>query len=248
MFPSEIFMEYISMRKPLIILTARSHPMYGDSRGLTDVDAYFEYVLAGGGLPVMAAAFTRENAVQYAEEADGLLITGGEDVDPARYGAVNTHSELCDRDIEESDFLLYEAFKEAHKPILGICRGIQVIAAAEGLPLIQDIPSCGCYHSHYQSRMNPPVGMGKTAHTCTFVPGTLMYSIFGGTGDVNSYHHQGFTGAPKGFVISAISDDGLTEAIEKDRITAVQWHPERLPDDHRHCSIIRAFIGQCLLG
>ena len=80
------------------------------------------------------------------------------------------------------------------------------------------------------------------------MPGTQLYAVFGETGEVNTFHHQGFTGVPEGFVISAVSDDGLTEGIEKDCITAVQWHPERLLHDPRHRRIIEDFISRCLLG
>ena len=234
------------MKKPVILLTARGH-VHVYSRVLADNDSYFDYVRAGGGMPLLGMAASREEAEMLAETADGLLITGGDDVDPARYGEPNTHSELVDEDLEESDFMLYEAFRKAGKPILGICRGFQVIAAAEGMKLIQDIPSVGLYHEHNQRRFDSPLSSSETAHTCTFVPGTRLHSIFGDTYPVNTFHHQGFTGVPDGFVLSAVSDDGISEGIEKDCVTAVQWHPERLVSDPKHRRIVEEFVKQCSL-
>ena len=234
------------MNKPVILLTARGH-VHFYSRVLADNDSYFDYIRAGGGMPVLGTAVSREEAEMLADTMDGLLITGGDDVDPARYGEENTHSELVDADLEESDFLLYEAFKKAGRPILGICRGFQVIAAAEGMKLIKDIPSVGLYHEHNQRRMDPPLGSSETSHTCTFTPGTRLFEIFGAAYPVNSFHHQGFTGVPDGFTLSAVSDDGISEGIEKDCITAVQWHPERLLADDRHRRIVEEFVKQCSL-
>ena len=234
------------MKKPLILLTARSH-VYFNSRVFSDNDSYFAYVQAGGGLPLLGAAFTEEEADLYTEAMDGLLITGGDDIDPSRYNEPNTHSELMDADLEESDFLLYEAFKKAGKPILGICRGFQVIAVAEGSKLIQDIPSLGIYHEHNQRKMEPALPSNETAHMASFIPGTQLHSFFGDAYPVNTFHHQGITEAPEGFTLSARSDDGLAEGIEKDCILAVQWHPERLLHDAKHRAIVEAFVRKCSL-
>jgi putative glutamine amidotransferase len=81
----------------------------------------------------------------------------------------------------------------------------------------------------------------------SFVPDTQLHSFFGDAYPVNTFHHQGITEAPEGFTLSARSDDGLAEGIEKDCILAVQWHPERLLHDAKHRAIVEAFVRKCSL-
>ena len=233
------------MKDILICMTTRATE-FRTTRIFYDNESYFAYVRKGGGVPLVAYAYDEESAALYAERCDGLIVTGGEDSDPALYGEENLFSGVIDTDVEKSDLLLYRAFLKAGKPILGICRGIQLINIAEGGSLIQDIPAQteDC-HEHYQNRMDPPVPVGQTAHDCRFVKGTLMYEIFGETYPVNTYHHQAIKRPAEGFVISAYSDDGLIEAMEKENVTAVQWHPERLSHDEKHMELMRCFLREC---
>lgn len=230
--------------KPMIAMTSRSKyadPSNKMSRYYYDNESYFKYIEAGGGFPVMLSTVSEEDAKIAAETFDGLLLTGGEDVDPARYGEENTASDIIDADIEISDFLLYKAFKEAGKPILGICRGVQVIAAAEGMGLIQDIPSA----FHTQHRQNGLVANNLPFHDARFIEGTRLHAIFGDVYGVNSFHHQALKGCPEGFSLSCFAEEGFPEAIEKEHVTAVQWHPERMLDDPKHKQIVIDFINDC---
>lgn len=229
--------------KPMIAFSTRSNEIF-NTRVFYDNESYFNYIEAAGGIPAVVFAPTLEDARQIANTMDGLLVTGGEDSNPKRYNEENTFSEPIAEDIEQSDLNLYQAFKEAGKPILGICRGIQLIAIAEGASLIQDVKHEG-HPEHSQRNANPPVPNNQFFHKDTFLEGSELYDIFGSEYPVNSFHHQALRNIPEGFVCSAMSEDGLIEGIEKDAIVGVQWHPERLIKDEKHFEIAKRFIHAC---
>ena len=232
------------MKEPFIALTARNQSQDKTNPNFGDNQSYFRYVSYGGGFPVLLPAVTEEEAEESAQLFDGLIITGGEDVNPKYYGEKNICSYLTDHDIDEADRRLYHAFVKAGKPVLGICRGIQVIAVAEGADLIQDIPT-EFHTQHAQNKMDPPIPNGKFCHKDKFIKGTRLYDIFGDSYGVNSFHHQAVRHVPDGFTLAAISEDGIIEGIEKEHVTAVQWHPERLMNDPKHLQIIERFIAEC---
>lgn len=232
------------MRKPLIVISARDTKL--SAHGLTfygNIDDYYQYIKQAGGIPVTLFAYDEDDAEAAAQMADGLLLSGGDDVDPALYGAENTGSLPGNAKIDRSDILLYRAFVKAGKPVLGICRGLQVIAAAEKTELIQDIPSYGSYLNHSQWTFDPPVALNAKSHECIFARGSLLHSIFSDRYAVNSFHHQALKSVPAGYKETARSTDGLIEAIEAENVIAVQWHPERLRDDPKHAAIASAFIA-----
>ncbi len=233
------------MTKPLICLSARES-FINQTRIFYDNESYFEYVRAGGGIPVMAGCLSDEDAERIAAQCDGLIVTGGEDCDPAYYGEENTYSAVIAHDIEEADLRLYRAFAKAGKPVLGICRGIQLINIAEGGTLIQDIPK-ETEHTmnHNQRNMDPPLPVGTTAHKVKFEAGSVLHSIFSDEYEVNTYHHQAIKDTAPGFTVTALSTDGIIEGIEKENVTAVQWHPERLLHYPGHKGLIEWFVSQC---
>ncbi len=235
------------MKKPMILLTARATEEFRNTRIYYDNESYFEYIKAGGGIPVLAGTVTPEDAQMLAERFDGLLVTGGEDVIPETYGEENRSSYPIDADLEESDILLYRAFVNAGKPVLGICRGMQLIAAAEGGTLIQDLREEG-FPEHNQRNAGPAVPHDCFFHNVSFESGTCLHSIFGDSYGVNSFHHQAVRTLPEGFKAAGTSEEGILEAMEKDRVTCVQWHPERLLDDPCHKALICQFVKQCSAG
>ena len=105
------------MKRPLIAISARNQTANPDNPIRSDNSSYFEYVSAGGGLPCIVFVTDEAEADQIADTFDGLLLSGGEDCDPALYGEENTKSEVIDSDIEHSDILLYKAFQKAGKPV-----------------------------------------------------------------------------------------------------------------------------------
>ena len=183
-----------------------------------------------------------EQAVQDALTCDGLLLPGGGDMDPKFYGQERIPA--CGepnllRDAAEP--LLLRAFLAADKPVLGICRGIQVINAVLGGDLYQDIKP----FEHL-----PHNGHWAKVHTVTVRRGTLLSRILGqDTVLVNSQHHQAVDRVAPGFILAALSEDGIVEAIEKPDAgfcLGVQWHPEWLSDaDPAMQSLFDAFVNAC---
>lgn len=183
-----------------------------------------------------------EQAVQDALTCDGLLLPGGGDMDPKFYGQERIPA--CGepnllRDAAEP--LLLRAFLAADKPVLGICRGIQVMNAVLGGDLYQDIkPFEHLPHNCHWAKV----------HTVTIRRGTLLSHILGqDTVLVNSQHHQAVDRVAPGFTLAALSEDGIVEAIEKPDARfclGVQWHPEWLSDaDPAMQSLFDAFVNAC---
>lgn len=183
-----------------------------------------------------------EQAVQDALTCDGLLLPGGGDMDPKFYGQERIPA--CGepnllRDAAEP--LLLRAFLAADKPVLGICRGIQVMNAVLGGDLYQDIKP----FEHL-----PHNGHWAKVHTVTVRRGTLLSRILGqDTVLVNSQHHQAVDRVAPGFTLAALSEDGIVEAIEKPDAgfcLGVQWHPEWLSDaDPAMQGLFDAFVNAC---
>ena len=183
-----------------------------------------------------------EQAVQDALTCDGLLLPGGGDMDPKFYGQERIPA--CGepnllRDAAEP--LLLRAFLAADKPVLGICRGIQVMNAVLGGDLYQDIkPLEHLPHNDHWAKV----------HTVTVRRGTLLSRILGqDTVLVNSQHHQAVDRVAPGFTLAALSEDGIVEAIEKPDARfclGVQWHPEWLSDaDPAMQGLFDAFVNAC---
>lgn len=183
-----------------------------------------------------------EQAVQDALTCDGLLLPGGGDMDPKFYGQERIPA--CGepnllRDAAEP--LLLRAFLAADKPVLGICRGIQVMNAVLGGDLYQDIkPFEHLPHNDHWAKV----------HTVTVRRGTLLSRILEqDTVLVNSQHHQAVDRVAPGFTLAALSEDGIVEAIEKPDAgfcLGVQWHPEWLSDaDPAMQGLFDAFVNAC---
>ena len=154
---------------------------------------------------------------EFIKDYDGLLVAGGEDVDPKYYHQKqHEKTEIINDKIEEMDFKLIEAFVKAKKPILGICRGIQILNVYFG----------GSLNQHYQGHIQEAYRTNATHkviledHTIWSEPVIL----------VNTFHHQIIDQLANDFKIVGYSEDGVIEAIKKDNIVAVQWHPEYLMD------------------
>lgn len=187
---------------------------------------YSEAVAAAGGTPVLAPALPPEHAAAYARVADALLLTGGVDIDPALYGAApDRELGTVDGPRDAFEIALYHAFRDAGKPVLGICRGLQVINVAEGGTLHQHLPAVDGSWQHEQR--NPD---GAPLHPVRLEPGSRLHAAFGTT-DIrtNSYHHQAIDRLGGGLRAVATTGDGIVEAVEESSgsfVLGVQWHPE----------------------
>jgi len=216
-------------KKPIIGLTTYLEQA---QTGVWDVPAsflpkvYFDAVTRAGGIAVLLPPqpVDREIAEAVLDGLDGLIITGGKDVDPARYGQEphpTTDEPRRDRDAWE-DALLTAAIDRG-LPFLGICRGAQVLNVALGGTLVQHLPDV-----IGSTRYN--LGNGVFAENAVDVDsGTTLSSLVGDSLEVKSYHHQAIDKVAAGLVVTARSDDGTIQAVELPTVpfgVAVQWHPE----------------------
>lgn len=232
--------------KPRILITTRVNPNEKKLKTAIYTD-YIEAIYQANGTVLLFPHRINDDLDDIVAFFDGLLITGGEDVDSKYYNEpLHETAQIAYSTIDEADLILARKFKEANKPIFGICRGLQVLNVAFGGSLIQDIPSefGGAAETHQQQlRLDNP----KMAHSVDFTVTSQLHDIFGDTYQVNSYHHQAIKKLSPYFKATAYSPDGLIEAIEDgNNIFAVQWHPERLIDDDKHFALFELFIKLCL--
>lgn len=198
---------------------------------------YFEGVTRAGGIALLLPPqpVDRYIADRVLDRVHGLVITGGPDVDPARYGQPlhpTTNEPPTERD--DWEFALLESALRRGIPVLGICRGAQVLNAALGGTLHQHLPEV-IGHTHHQ--LGNAVFGTSAVRT---VPGTKLAGLIGGASDAQCYHHQAIDRLGEGLVVSARDSDGVIEAVERDPalpgevfVLGVQWHPEESLDDLR---------------
>jgi putative glutamine amidotransferase len=183
--------------------------------------------------PVNMYGLKVDSALKVLAGCSGLLLTGGEDVSPDNYGKPQ-EMKLCeeiDRYRDSLEIALIKKAIELKMPIFGICRGEQILSVATGGTLIADIPvevDTTIIH-------RCPPGSAECLHFINIDPKTLLFQITGTqTGIVNSYHHQAVEKTGPGMRITAVAEDGVAEAIEREHaqegafMMGVQWHPERL--------------------
>lgn len=183
--------------------------------------------------------------ISKAYECQGLLLPGGGDVSPNLYGQNINGSINIDNTLDETELKLVDIFSNSNKPILGICRGMQIINVAFGGDLIQHIKTSDT-HTWKETT-------GDKVHSITADNLGFIYSLYSKKFSVNSAHHQAVNKIAQGFSISATADDGIIEAIEnrKKKIIGVQWHPERMAFNNRRADtedgrlIFEYFLSLC---
>jgi putative glutamine amidotransferase len=189
---------------------------------------YSDALAAVGLLPLMVANLAPEMAEAFVARADGLVLTGGDDIDPARYGRPpHVHLGAVDPVRDAFEFALYAAARERGMPVLGICRGLQVMNVAEGGTLHQHLPAVPGTLQHNQVHLDT-----YPHHRVTLVPGTRAARELGVDAvAINSKHHQGIETLAPSLVAAGHSDDGIVEIVEEARgafVLGVQSHPEML--------------------
>lgn len=174
---------------------------------------------------------------------DGLVMAGGVDIEPARYGAA--HQEGTDKPRTErdaSELGLYRAARDANLPVFGICRGLQIMAVAHGGSLHQHLPDVigNTLHRDAPGTFND--------HGATFTPGSLIAELVGATDvTVNSSHHQAVD-SPGDLTVTGYAEDGTIEVCEDpsaEFVLGVQWHPEFSNDEQVSENLFRAFVKAC---
>ncbi|WP_054814569.1 gamma-glutamyl-gamma-aminobutyrate hydrolase family protein [Nocardia arizonensis] len=198
---------------------------------------YVEMVLRAGGIPVLLppAGVARPELVN---RLDGLVLTGGADIEPARYGGERTPSTGYTRpDRDESEFELFALARAIDMPVLAICRGLQLVNVALGGTLIEHLPDVVGHEGHSG-------GPGTFSRTeVTTAPGSAVAAITGPRVSVRCHHHQALAELGHGLVATAHAADGAIEAAETvdgPFLLGVQWHPEADTSDDR---LMRAVVA-----
>lgn len=206
---------------------------------------YADAVSEAGGIAMLlppALPDSAEAAAAVLGGIDGIIIAGGADVDPARYGAArDEHTGPARPDRDSWELALTRGAIANGMPVLAICRGMQVLNVALGGTLLQHLPDAVGSDLHC-----PTVGV-HGRHDVKLMAGTLIQSVFGEVTDVATYHHQGLDRLGDGLVATGWADDGLVEAVElagSPWVVGVQWHPEVAGGE----PLFRAFIEACRGG
>lgn len=225
------------MSKPKIGLTPRfCDPSFRKDGVNLD---YSQAVSKSGGIPYMLC-LSEGSLEEYANELDGLLITGGEDINQPLLQQGPKDPLTIDDRYDLWDQALILAFAKRLKPIFGICRGLQVINVVYGGTLFEDIDQCYKDLKGMHKHNDPDTGL---SHPINIRSESRLYEICRqDVITVNSYHHQAISKLADGFLASAVSDDGIVEAIERDNILAVQWHPEKIYEYQQQSALFDNFI------
>jgi putative glutamine amidotransferase len=248
-------------RKPVIGLSAYSLQARWGSWDLPAVllpSRYADMVASCGGIPVLLPPAADVTGVL--PRLDGLVLSGGGDIDPARYGAVrDADCGPASRARDEAEIDLCHAALAAGLPLLGICRGLQVINVALGGTLHQHLPALVGHDEHSPDRA------GYGIHKVSVAPGSRLASVLGvSEAAVPTHHHQSADRLGVGLTATAWTDDGVIEAVEFDAaagdgsggpssggpssgggqfMIAVQWHPEAGDDASLFTALVAAAGG-----
>ena len=224
-------------------------PLYDIQRdSLWMIPGYLDGIAAAGGIPVVLPLTEEEQVLrQLANDVDGFLMTGGQDVSPALYGEERLDS--CGEDLPVRDGMesrIFQLCLERDVPVLGICRGIQLMNVLLGGTLYQDLPSQ--HPTETEHHMSPPYD--RPVHQVEICKGTPLFDLIQTERmDVNSYHHQAVRDKAPALQTMAVSEDGLIEAVclpERPFVWADQWHPElSWRTDEKSRRIFEAFVGRC---
>lgn len=216
-----------------VALSATAAPWDGDDRVRLHMN-YVRSTEAAGLTPVVVPPLMRaDTAADALVGCVGLILTGGEDVDPALYGAApHAAAGRPNPERDRTEIALLRAARERRIPVLAICRGIQIANVALGGTLVQDLPTerpSEVAHDQVEDQR-------LRTHRVTVVAGSRLAGALGATTlDVNSYHHQAVDRLAAGLVVSATAPDGVVEGVETTDpdwwMLGVQWHPEDLTTD-----------------
>ncbi len=239
----------LKSKKPLIGITCGlSVNKYG-SEVCAVGRAYTEAVFIAGGIPLMIPiASDQPDQAEIMASLDGLLLTGGGDINPRLFDG-KPHARVYGvSDARDTlEIALVRAAVSHHVPLLAICRGIQVLNVAFGGTLYTDI------HDQHPDALRhdwfPDIPRDYLAHSVRIERESILFSIFQADEiQVNSLHHQGIEKVGQGLTPIAFAPDGIVEALalqHADFAVGVQWHPECLPDDVKMQKLFKGFVAAC---
>jgi putative glutamine amidotransferase len=222
------------LARPKVLVTTWRRELktaLGPTDLFTVAPAYPDAVRRSGGLPVLAAHLDADELDEILCTVDALLVSGGHDMNPGRYGQGNTDSRSWRDESDEFDLATVRAALAKGLPVLGICRGLQVINVALGGDLRQEVQTPGDRDHPPYSEMTDPLGH---RHVVEIEADSRLADIYEpGPRAVNSLHHQAAGRLADGLRLVAVAADGTVEAVEgiDDDILAVQWHPEMLAEE-----------------
>jgi putative glutamine amidotransferase len=227
-----------SASKPVIGLTTYLEPakfLVWETEVALLHRVYVDCVVAAGGIPVLLPPVS-DAYDRLVSTVDGLVLTGGADVEPERYGQEQHPTTYTRPNRDDFEFGLFAAAREQRKPVLGVCRGLQVISVALGGTLVQHLPEARESTEHQPA----PATFGRG--TVTLADGSKAAAILGPETKTLCYHHQSIDRLGDGLDPVGWSADGTIEAAEapgEDFLLGVQWHPEQDIDDVR---LFRALV------
>lgn len=221
----------ITGRRFRLSLLQRADERYGDRCIDTSMSDFATRIAEAGGLPVHLSYDTDVAAI--CEWLSGVVITGGQDVHPAFWGGdtsvvrdidPRTNPMVHDVARDEYEIALTRAAVDRGIPVLGVCRGLQVLNVALGGTLVPDLPPGSVTHLSPETAPTD----GTVDHVVSFTPGSVAAELFGGDAITNSWHHQAVDRCGVGVVVTGRTGDGVVEAIEVPGhpVLGVQWHPE----------------------
>lgn len=235
---------YPSIGISAALLPIESGPFMGRERVAVGQD-YIKAIIQAGGLPFVLPVIEEEDKIfRQMEQLDGLLLSGGFDVNPLLYREEPSRGlEAVCPERDAFEIALVQAARSLQKPLFGICRGQQLLNVALGGTLYQDLPSSLPSVFQHSQKRNPD----EASHTVEVVAGTKLHHIFGSEKlFTNTYHHQAIKNLAPGLIVNAKSQDGVIEGIEgaEDHfVLGVQWHPELMVEKHpMMLKLFHAFI------
>ena len=233
-------------QKPVIGITARVEK----DQTYTLDPVYGQAILQSGGLPLIVPIVDEEDIPLLCERLDGLIVTGGGDINPLLYGE-EPHPSLGavypGSDLYEKELIL--EFLKLDKPFMGMCRGMQMLNVALGGTNYQDLEAEfeGKLYQHLQLAMRT-----HRTHTVELEEDSQLFEIMGEKKfHVNSFHHQGVNKVSDKLKVAGRAADGLVEALESEDyqfVLGIQWHPEEfaLQGDQASINIFKRFVKECL--
>ena len=230
-------------RRPLIALTYASDelPEFIHWRMM------FEGIVRAGAVPLAVDCTALVDGIaQLVEQADGLIVSGGVDVDPALYGGNRNDPLLGQTNAarDENEAVAWNAAQRAGIPVLAVCRGAQLVNALLGGRLLMDIPRD---HAAALDHASGEEALNRATHQVRVANGSMLAELVGRAGaiEVNSEHHQAIAQLAPGLQVSAVAPDGVVEGYEDPtrRLIAVQWHPEVLWESEEHAAALLRNFG-----